>query len=162
MKKTVLLLLCALLLASCAKPAAVRFEPARSFASDFTLETGDYIIEGRLTCNAYDDIRLSFTHPALLSYFTVRASSEGYTTDVAGAADEIEARQVPTFAPINILCEALRTAVFTQTQFTKTEAGELETRVPVGGAEAAVVFSPEGAVREIRCERQKLKVSFFG
>ena len=160
MKKTALLL-SLLLLAACGRPAAVRFEPNRYFTLDFTLETGEYIIEGAVICNAYNDIRLSFTHPPLLGYFTMRATDEGFVTDVAGAGDTIDARQVPTFAPINILCEAIRTAVFTRTPFTKNDAGDYETRFPLGNAEVTVTFGPEGTIMEIECSERKLKVQFF-
>ena len=159
MKKAAILLLI-FLFAACGRPAAVRFEPERYFTLDFTLETGDYIIEGEIACNAYDDIRLSFTHPALLRYFTVRVSSDGYATDVAGAGDEIAARQVPTFAPISVLCGAVRTAVFTQTPFTENAAGEYETQVPVGNAAVTVTFGPDGMLRRIECAETKLRVTF--
>ena len=75
MKKTALPILIFLLLlfAACGRPAPVLREPVRYFTADLLLENGDYIIEGALVCSAYDDIRLSFTHPALLRFFTVRA-----------------------------------------------------------------------------------------
>ena len=160
MKKTAMLLSLLLLLAACGRPAAVRFAPERHFTLDFTLESGDYTIEGALTCSAYNDLRLSFTHPALLKYFTVRVSTEGYVTDVAGVGDEIAARQVPTFAPVSVLCEAVRAAVFTQTPFTKNAAGEYETRTPVGGAEVTVTFGQDGMLKEIVCPETKLKIQF--
>lgn len=160
MKRTALLLSLMLLLSACGRPAAVHFEPNRYFTLDFTLETGDYIIEGKVTCNAYNDIRLSFTHPPLLGYFTVRATAEGFVTDVAGAGDTIDARQVPTFAPVNILCEAIRTAVFTRTPFTKNDAGDYETRFPLGNAEVTVTFGPEGTLKSIVCPERKLRVKF--
>ena len=160
MKKILLLPIVLLLFAACGRPAAVRFEPERYFTADFTLETGDYIIEGTLKCSAYNDIRLTFTHPALLRYFTVRAAEDGFETDVAGAADEIEARQVPTFAPVRILCEAVRVAVFTQTAFTQNEAGEYETRVPVGNVSVTVAFGPDGGLKSIVCPESRLKVRF--
>ena len=160
MKKTLLLFAFLLLLSACGGPAAVRFEPERDFTLDFTLETGDYIIEGALDCRAYDDLRLSFTHPALLSYFTVRYSADGYLTDVAGAGDAIEARQVPTFAPVSVLCEAVRTAVFTQTPFTKNDADEYQTQVPVGSAAVTVTFGQDGMLRRIECAERKLRVTF--
>jgi hypothetical protein len=160
MKKTAFLLSLLLLLSACGGPAAVRFEPERSFTLDFTLETGDYTIEGTLDCRAYDDLRLSFTHPALLGYFTVRYSSEGYLTDVAGAGDEIAARQVPTLAPVRVFCEAVRAAVFTQTPFTLSSAGEYETQVPVGNVTVTVTFGQDGMLREIVCAETKLRVTF--
>ena len=160
MKKTALLLSLLLLLSACGGPAAVRFEPERYFTLDFTLETGDYIIEGTLDCRAYEDLRLSFTHPALLGYFTVRYSSDGYITDVAGAGDEIAARQVPTLAPIRVFCEAVRAAVFTQTPFIQNGAGDYETAVPVGNVAVTVTFGPDGMLKSVACAERKLKVKF--
>ena len=159
MKKTALIL-SLLLLAACGRPAAVRFDPVRCFTLDFTLETGDYIIEGALDCRAYEDLRLSFTHPALLRYFTVRYSSDGYITDVAGAGDGIEARQTPTLAPIRVFCEAVRAAIFTQTPFAETAAGGYETQVPVGNAIVTVTFGQDGMLRRIECAERKLRVTF--
>ena len=163
MKKTALPILISLLLlfSACGRPAAVRFEPVRYFTADLSLENGDYIIEGRLVCNAYDDIRLSFTHPAMLRFFTVRAASEGFFTEVAGVPDTIEARIVPTFAPVNVLCVALRRAVFENNEFTRAEDGGYAASIPIGGRTATVKFDADGYITGIDCPETELKVKFI-
>ncbi len=158
MKKTALLFALLLLFAACGKATAAPFEPARYFTAAFSLENGDYIIEGEIRCCAYDDIRLSFTHPALLRFFTVRATAEGFFTDVAGVPDTVEARRVPTFAPINVLCEVLRRAVFEHNEWTRAADGGCETKIPIGGRTVTARFDADGYMTEIDCPETDLKV----
>ena len=158
MKKLALLFALLLLFAACGRPAPVRFEPERYFTAAFSLENGDYIIEGEIRCCAYDDIRLSFTHPALLRFFTVRAAPEGFFTDVAGVPDTVEARRMPTFAPINVLCEALRRAVFEHNEWTRAADGGCETKIPIGGRTVTARFDADGYMTGIDCPETDLKV----
>jgi len=162
-KKTALPILIFLLLlfAACGRPAPVLREPVRYFTADLLLENGDYIIEGALVCSAYDDIRLSFTHPALLRFFTVRATSEGFYTEVAGVPDSIEARRVPTFAPINVLCEALRRAVFENNERVPAEDGGCTAEISIGGRTATAKFNADGYITEIDFPETELKVKFI-
>ncbi len=150
MKKALCALCALLMLAGCGKTAAARFAPRHPFTAAFSLYRGDYEITGTLECRAYNDIRLTFTHPEALCFLTLTAGEEGLTASVAGVPDTVSFGELPAAAPLKTLVFALRQAVFRQNAFTRAETG-FETVVPLQGGPAACRFSPEGLPRSIRC-----------
>jgi hypothetical protein len=159
MKKTALIATLCLLLCACARPAPGGFSPRRYFTAPFLLTHGDYEIEGTVKCNSFEDLAFTFTHPAALSFITVRASSAGLQVDAAGAEDLIPAGDLPASAPIGLLAEALRQTLFTQTAFTADETG-YTSETAAAGLRVICAFTPDGAVRSVQCPAADLKIEF--
>ena len=158
MKKLAVICVILLLFAGCGRlPAA--FAPQRSFTTDFTLFHGDYAIEGSVTCNSYEDIRLAFTHPQPLSYLTLQIGTETWLADIAGATDALEARDLPAAAPVRILAETLRKTVFEQQTFVRDAEG-FTTETEIGGNPVTARFAPDGKIRAIRCEPLGVRIDF--
>ena len=158
MKKIAFICVILLLFAGCGRlPAA--FAPQRSFTLDFTLYHGDHTIEGSVICNAYEDIRLAFTHPQALSYLTLQIGTETWLADIAGATDTVEARDLPAAAPVRVLAETLRKTVFEQQTFVR-EAEGFATETEIGGSPVTARFAPDGKISSIHCEPLGVRIDF--
>ena len=149
-----------LLLAACGARGKNDFTPVRYFTAAFTLTRGDYEIRGALTCNSYEDIRLTFTSPPGLKYFKVQITSQGYITETDGVPDEIAAEELPTLSPLAVLGETLRKTVFAPCDFTKNEDGGFTAVTETGGQTAETRFSPDGKILSVTCAAAELRVTF--
>ncbi len=78
-----------------------------------TASVGEKEYEGSLICRSYEELALSFTSPPSLAPFSVRTEGNGYAVDVGGVKDTAGAETWPPDAPIRLLMESVRTAVFT-------------------------------------------------
>ena len=159
MKKLLAALAACVLLAGCALPRAA-FSPLRYFTGAFTLAHGDYAVEGNITCNSYEDIRLAFTHPQALRFFTVTLTSGAVLTDTAGKADEIALPELPAAAPLRLLGEALRKSVYGPADFTP-RGEDYIAALSLDGTAAECVFAPDGEIKEIRCPAADVSVTFY-
>ena len=148
-----------LLLAGCGGGRRLAFTPQRYFTAPFTLAHGDYIIKGQLTCNSYEDIRLTFTFPEGLTYLTLQVSSDGFTADIAGVTDEIPADMLPGGAPVRLLTDAVRDTVFTQHTFT-ADGGYYVTVAAVCGSTAVCRFGADGSIYKITCDAINAEITF--
>ena len=153
MKKTgALLLLFILLFAACARAPEDTFAPVRDFAAAFRLDGGEIPIAGTLRVYAYDDMRMTFTSPEALTPCTLVLTPDGCKMDVGGMSDETAAWELPEDAPVLLIGEALRAAIFTKQSFTQDKNGDYAVRLSLSGGGAAVTFSPDGLLREIRTD----------
>lgn len=158
MKKLCVCLLLAVLLAAagCGKPP---FTPALPRQTGFRLQAEAYRIEGTLTCAPGGEIRLRFTYPAALETLTAVFTGEAFRFDIAGAADTVKKEELPTFAPVLLLCEPLLQALSAQQAFTK-DGGEYTAALPYGGETVFCRFAPDGQIRQIRCEAKNITIDF--
>ena len=160
MKKVCACALLLLLLApGCGITPPTPFAPASLPETGFTLQTGETRIEGTLACDPAGEIRLRFSSPPALTYLTATYADEVFRLDVAGAADTVAARELPTFAPVLLLCETLRDALFTQREF-KKDGGAYVAALTYGGEKVACRFSPDGRIRRIDCEAKQITIDF--
>ena len=159
MKKTLVLLCALLLLTGCGGRPNKTFTPQKYFTRDFTLYHGDYEIEGRLTCNSYEDLVFTFTHPAALTHAAVRASSAGFTCNVGGIADALAADLLPDDAPLKLFAAAVRESVFPARDFS-FDGGDFVTELNFNGLPIRCRFAADGALLRIDCEAASTTVRF--
>ena len=157
MALSALLALC--LLAGCAR-SVPEAQPQRYFTAGFTLRRGEAVIEGTVAVLAYDDLRLTFTRPQILSYLTLRRTAEGFEADIAGAGDEIAHRTLPTAAPVNVLCDTLREVLYGHPEWSADGDGTLTARTFLGDAEVLTLLDAEGYPARIACEQKEIYIDF--
>ena len=159
MKRVLAVFLLVLLSAGCGGGRTAAFTPQRYFTAPFTLAHGDYIIKGQITCNSYEDIRLTFTFPEGLTHLTLQADSDGLAADIAGITDEIPAGMLPGGAPVRLLTDAVRDTVFTQHIFT-ADGGYYVTEADVCGGTAVCRFGADGGLYKITCDEMNAEITF--
>ena len=107
-----------------------------------------------LTSRSYEEIGLDFTDPPGLSVFSVRTEGEGYAVRVGDCEDSVAKDFWPEGAPLRLLIETVRTAVFTNHgAFEKDASTEGYTAaLTVCGAPVTATFDRDGLLTEIRSE----------
>lgn len=111
---SVAILLIVILFSGCeGAPFAPDFSCRQAFTLAMTAEIGGKPSEGVLTCRSYEELEISFTSPPSLAPFSVRTEGENFAVDVGGVTDTVGAGTWPPDAPLRVLLDAARTAVFT-------------------------------------------------
>lgn len=150
------IILTAVLLSACIRAEAPsllqkRFEPERYINTGFSMNTGDYEIEGNVMVSSYEDIIFTFTYPEALSYMTLRVSSEGYFADIGGSEDELSPEELPDNAPVKLFAESLKAVLFEKNEFTENKNGEYLTERVILGKTVTATFTAEDKIKEIAC-----------
>ncbi len=109
---------------------------------------------GALTCRSYEEIEVDFTDPPGLSVFSVRTAGEGYAVRVGDVEDDVAKDFWPEGAPLRLLIETVRTAVFTNHGAFAPEGdgGGCSAALTVCGAPVTASFDRDGLLTEIRTE----------
>ena len=116
-----------------------------------TATIGGKTSEGVLTCLSYEELSLSFTSPPSLSPFSVRTEGESYAVDVGGVTDTVGAGTWPPDAPLRVLLDAARAAVFTNHGawvYDKTN-DRFTAALTVNGTPATVTCGRDGYLQSI-------------
>lgn len=155
------LLLLLSLLSSCAgviSPA--HFEPERNFTRTFYLDSEGVIIEGEIKVYSDRDMRISYSAPDGLRFFSCAFDGEGIKTEVDSHEDYISFDALPDNSPVKLLFLSLAKFIFTNVEFTKDEDGNFVAEEKILGSVTRGVFSPDGSVSEIRNEEYSLYINF--
>ena len=157
MKKIILsaLLLIPLLLSGCGGTlSAPDFLPLQAFSLSMTVRIHEKDFRGALTCRSYEEIEVDFTDPPGLSVFSVRTEGEGYAVRIGEYEDDVAKDFWPAGAPLRLLIETVRTAVFTNhgAFAPDGETGGYSAPLTVCGAPVTAFFDRDGMLTEIRSE----------
>ena len=116
-----------------------------------TAEINGHSFAASLTCESYESMSLAFTAPPAFSYFSVRTEGTGYAMDVGGVPDETAAEELNGGAPLRLLFDTIKTAVFTNHgAFVRDkENGVYAAGLTVNGSPVSVVFDAEGYLRSL-------------
>ena len=122
------------------------FAPQRAFALPMTAQINGNDYAAVLTCDPGGSLLLNFTGPPELSCFSVRTADGGYVMDAGGLEDRMEASELYGDAPLRLLLDTVKTAVFTNHgAFVRDrENGVYTADLTVNGADVRVVFDAEG------------------
>lgn len=122
------------------------FSPERAFCVHMSATINEKAFEADITCETYENIKITFTSPEQLTDFSVTLNSDTYTVDVLGVPDTLSKDEISSASPLNVLISALKTAVFTNhSGYDKTENG-YEANIEADGIPVRVFFSSDGYI----------------
>ncbi len=116
-----------------------------------TAQVNGKAFSGVMTCGSYESLALSFTDPPAFSYVSVRTEGTGYAMDVAGSGDAVAGNALPDQAPLRLLFDGIKTAVFTNhgAFIRDRENGVYTAALTVNGSPVSVAFDEEGCLRSL-------------
>lgn len=132
-------------------PFAPDFSPQRAFSLSMTAKINGKTFAGALTCDSYESLSLTFTDPPELTRFSVRTEEDGFVMDVGGSEDAVAAGQMNASAPLRLLFDAVKTAVFTNHgAFVRDRDGGVFTAgLTVNGVPVTVTFDEDGFLTDV-------------
>ena len=131
------------------------FAPLRAFSLSVEATVNGKPFAGELVCASYEEISLTLTAPEELRGLTVSAADSGYRIELDGMTDDLPRDRLPPNAPLRLLFDAVRAAVFTNHG---AFAGDRETKtytaaLTVNGQPVTVVFSEDGSLNHLTADR---------
>ena len=110
---------------------------------------------GTLTCDSFERASLTFLAPEELSGVTAAREGGGYAIDVNGMTDALPEGSLSRDAPLRLLFDAVREAVYTNHgAFVKDrETGAYTAELTVNGQRVTVAFSEDGRLKALDADR---------
>ena len=132
-------------------PLAPDFAPQRAFSVILTATVNGRRFAGVMTCDSYESLSLALSAPEELAGFTVRTEGGGYRIGLNGLADDLPRDDLKPDAPLRLLFDAVRAAVFTNHgAFTRDkEAGCYSAALTVNGLPVTAAFTEDGLLRSL-------------
>lgn len=133
------------LFTACADSSPLKsFFPQQTFVLEMTAQKGDKTFGADITCNGYNDIKISFTYPEELSGFTITADEDSFSVNAFGIIDEITEAELNKSSLLHVLTETVRTTVFTASEKFEADGDSLKADLTIGNTPVSVTFSREG------------------
>ena len=132
-------------------PFAPDFAPLRAFSLSMTAQINEKAFAGTFICDSGGALTLSFTDPPELACFSVREQDGALLTDTGGAADAFGADELPPGAPLRLLFDAVRAAVFTNHgAFVRDKThGVYTAELTVNGGPVTATFDEDGRLTSL-------------
>ena len=109
---------------------------------------------GELSCGSYESLSLTVTEPEETAGFSVSTQDGGYRIRMNGLTDDLPQGFLKPGAPLRLLFDAVRAAVFTNhgAFVREKETGGYTADLTVNGVPVSVSFTEDGLLRTITAD----------